>query len=156
MNGANMIDGRIGKPILIATLVCGTLDIVFAMVLTVLRGREIPNMLRYVASGPFPQAIEWGAAGSALGLAVHFTLMAIMIAAFVFIARSRTHLLDMPVRAGLAFGVLTYFIMNWVVVPLRFHTPLPPQLLPIATQLFAHVVLVGFPTAFITRRYLRG
>jgi hypothetical protein len=41
-----MIDGRIGKPILIATLVCGTLDIVFAMVLTVLRGREIPNMLR--------------------------------------------------------------------------------------------------------------
>ncbi len=35
--------------------ICGTLDILFAMILTVLFGREIGNMLRYVASGPFPR-----------------------------------------------------------------------------------------------------
>jgi hypothetical protein len=151
-----MIDGRIGKPILVATLICGTLDIVFAMVLTTLRGRQIPDMLRYVASGPFPHANEWGTAGAVLGLVIHFSLMALMVAAFVIVARSRAHVLDMPVRAGLAYGVITYFIMNWLLVPLRFHTPLPPKLLPIATQLFAHLVLVGLPAAFITRRYLRG
>ena len=151
-----MIDGRIGKPILFATLLCGMLDIVFAMILTLLRERHIPDMLRFVASGPFPPATGWGTGGAALGLVVHFTLMAIMVTGFVLLARGRPHLVDMPVRAGIAYGVLTYFIMNWAVVPLRFHTPLPPKLLPLATQLFAHIVLVGLPTAFITRRYLRS
>ena len=66
------------RPIAIATAISGTLDIVFAMILTVAFGREISNMLRYVASGPFPAASEMGTAGAILGLLVHFTLMAIM------------------------------------------------------------------------------
>jgi hypothetical protein len=45
--------------------------------------------------------------------------------------------------------------MNWLVVPLRFGTPLPPKALSIGTQLFAHIILVGLPTAFITRTALR-
>jgi hypothetical protein len=44
----------------IATAVSGTLDIVFAMVLTLLYGREIGNMLRFVGSGPFPRAKDMG------------------------------------------------------------------------------------------------
>ena len=40
-----------GRPIAIATLICGSLDILFAMILTVTRGGEIGNMLRSVASG---------------------------------------------------------------------------------------------------------
>ena len=63
------------KPIAIATAVSGTLDILFAMLLTVLFGREIGNMLRYVGSGPFPAATEMGSAGAVLGLLVHFSLM---------------------------------------------------------------------------------
>lgn len=151
-----MINGRIGRPILIATLVCGTLDILLAMILTITRGRQIPDMLRYVASGPFPQATEWGAGGAALGLAVHFGLMAVMVAALVLTVRSWPGLLDTPWRTAILFGLVTYFIMNWAVVPLRFHTPLPPKALTIATQLFAHIVLVGLPSVFIARRYLRG
>jgi len=46
--------------------------------------------------------------------------------------------------------------MNLIVVPLRFSVPLPPKPLSIATQMFAHVALVGLPMAFIARRYLRG
>jgi hypothetical protein len=45
--------------------------------------------------------------------------------------------------------------MNWVIVPLRFDAPLPLRPISIATQLFAHIVLVGVPAAFIARRYLR-
>jgi hypothetical protein len=78
----------IWKPIAIATLVCGTLDILFAMILTLLRGKQIGNMLRIVASGPFPDATQWGAPGALAGLAVHYTLMAIMVAIFVLAARS--------------------------------------------------------------------
>ena len=146
------------RPIAIATLVAGALDILFAMILTLADGREIPNMLRYVASGPVPGATDMGAAGAALGLLVHFALMTIMVAAYFWFANSerRVHLVDMPIRGGIAYGVLTYAIMNWVVVPLRFDTPLPPKLMSIATQLFAHIVLVGIPIALIAARHLKA
>jgi hypothetical protein len=144
------------RPLVLATAVCGTLDILFAVLLTVWRGREPAAMLRFVASGPFPQATEWGASGSVLGLVVHFTLMAVMVAAFVLAARNYPVLLDSPLLWGLIFGVLTYAAMNLLVVPLRFPAAWPPKALAIGTQLFAHIVLVGWPTAFITRTFLRG
>jgi uncharacterized membrane protein YagU involved in acid resistance len=125
------------------------------MILTIAFGSEIGSMLRRVGSGPFPQAVEMGAAGSIIGLLVHFTLMAIMAAVFVVLVRAKPQLLDTPYRTGLAYGVITYFVMNWLVVPLRFDTPLPPKPLSIATQLFAHIVLVGIPMALIAARYLK-
>jgi uncharacterized membrane protein YagU involved in acid resistance len=143
----------IARPILAATLVCGTLDILFAVMLTLLRGKDPAAMLRFVASGPFADATDWGSKGSLLGLVVHYALMAIMVAAFVIVARSRPALLDKPLLWGLVFGLVTYVVMNLIVVPLRFPAAWPPKALAISTQLFAHIVLVGWPTAFITRRY---
>jgi hypothetical protein len=143
------------KPIAIATSTSGTLDILFAMILTVAFGRDIPNMLRFVASGPFPSAVDMGTAGAILGLVVHFALMAIMATALMLLVRWKPERLDTPLRTGIAYGVLTYFIMNWAVVPLRFHTPLPPKTLSIVTQAFAHIVLVGIPMAYVAARYLK-
>ena len=144
------------RPIAIATAVSGTLDILFAMILTVWFGREIPNMLRFVASGPFPEATEWGTAGAALGLVVHFTLMAIMATVFVLLVRWRPILLGTPLLTGIGYGLATYVVMNWIVVPLRFDSPLPPKPISIATQLFAHIALVGIPFALIVARTLRN
>ena len=143
------------KPIAIATAISGALDILFAMILTVAFGRQIPKMLRYVASGPFPAATDMGAAGAILGLLVHFALMAIMAAALMMFLRRKPELLRRPIVVGVIYGLLTYFVMNWLVVPLRFQTPLPPKPLSIATQLFAHIVLVGIPMALIAARSLR-
>ena len=141
------------KTIALSTLVSGTLDILFAMILTVAFGRHIPDMLRFVASGPYPSATDMGTNGAILGLVVHFTLMAIMAAIFVAVVRARPVLLDTPWRTALAWAVVTYFAMNWLVVPLRFGTPLPLSALSIATQLFAHIVLVGLPFVVIARRF---
>ena len=146
----------IWKPTLIATLVCGTLDGIYPTALTLLRGRDPAAMWRGVASGPFPGASEWGTAGSALGLATHFTLMAIMVVVFMLAARKLPSLLDRPVLSGVVYGLITYVVMNLIVVPLRFGTPLPSAPVPIVSQLFAHIALVGLPVAFIARRYLRG
>ena len=143
------------KPIAIATAVSGTLDILFAMILTVSFGREIGNMLRFVGSGPFPAATEMGTGGATLGLLVHFALMAIMATALMLWVRQRPQLLDMPYRTGLTYGLITYFIMNWLVVPLRFDAPLPLKPLSLTTQLFAHIVLVGIPMSLIAARYLK-
>jgi hypothetical protein len=143
------------RPIAIATAVSGTLDIVFAMALTVFFGREIGNMLRYVGSGPFPQATEMGTSGAILGLLVHFALMAIMAAVYIIAARRLPALVERPIQWGVLYGLATYAVMNWLVVPMRFGTPLPPTPLSMATQLFAHIVLVGVPIALIAARYLK-
>ncbi len=143
------------KPIAIATAVSGTLDIAFAMILTVFFGREIGNMLRYVASGPFPSALDMGTGGAILGLLVHFVLMAIMATVLMLFVRRRPRLLDKPVIVGMVYGLITYVVMNLIIVPLRFGAPLPPSALSIATQLFAHIVLVGIPMALIAGRILK-
>lgn len=144
------------RTIALATLVAGALDIIFAMTLTTLYGRDIGNMLRYVGSGPFPAVAEMGAAGAAIGLLTHFGLMAIMAAAFVLAVRQKPALIQKPMLAALAYGLITYVAMNLIVVPLRFDTPLPPKPMSITTQLFAHIVLVGIPMALIASRDFRS
>ena len=151
-----MMRPSIWKPIAVGTLVCGTLDILLAVILTLWRGKKPAAMLRFVASGPFPDATNWGTNGALLGLATHFALMAIMVAVLVLVVRARPRLLDKPLPTAVGYGLVTYFIMNWLVVPLRFDAPLPPSMLSIVTQLFAHIVLVGIPATLIARRYLRG
>ena len=96
-----------------------------------------------------------GTGGAILGLFVHFALMAIMAAALMLVLRQRPMLLDKPILIGLLYGLITYVAMNLVVVPLRFDAPLPPKPLSIATQLFAHICLVGIPMALIAARYLK-
>ena len=143
------------KPIAIATAISGSLDILFAMILTLAFGRQISGMLRYVGSGPFPQAMDMGATGAILGLVVHFALMAMMATVLMFYLRANPAQLDNAIMVGLVYGLITYVVMNLVVVPLRFGTPLPPKTLSIATQLFAHIFLVGIPMALVAKKYLR-
>jgi hypothetical protein len=143
------------RPILLATLVAGTLDILAATGLTLFYGREPANMLRYVASGPFPPAADWGAAGAGLGLIVHFALMAVMAAVYVAAAERMPSMRRSPLTWGILYGLATYGVMNLVVVPLRFAAPLPPSTRAIVTQLFCHIVLVGLPIALIAARHFR-
>jgi len=145
-----------GRTIAMATLVAGALDILYAALMSSIFGRGPAAMLRTVASGPFPGATEWGAVGSGVGLVVHFALMAIMAACFVYAARNWPALVAKPIHAGIAYGLITYVVMNWVVVPIRFDSPLPPQTRAIVSQLFAHIALVGLPIALIAAKNLRG
>lgn len=138
------------KRIAAGTLVAGTLDILAAIGMTLAFGRPVDAMLRYVASGPFPDARQWGGSGAALGLAVHFALMAIMATVFTLAANRYPRLKAQPVYWGVAYGLVTYVAMNLIVVPLRFGTI--PGAVGIASQLLFHILLVGVPIAPIARR----
>ncbi|HYI49558.1 MAG TPA: hypothetical protein VEX35_13955 [Allosphingosinicella sp.] len=142
------------RPILVATLVAGTLDILAAVTITLLNGRAPDGMLRTVASGPFPGATAWGTGGAALGLLVHFVLMTVMVTVFVLGAARWRTLWQKPLQWGLVYGLATYVVMNLIVVPLRWPSAFPPAPVSVATQLFCHIVLVGIPIALIARRYL--
>ena len=130
-----------GRTIAWATLVAGTLDILFATILTPgSRRRARPTCCAIVASGPFPARDRmghgWRLRSASL---IHFALMAIMAAAFVLIARqSPCRSPHQPLKWGVIYGLITYVVMNLIVVPLRFRTPPGrPSRSAIATQLFA-------------------
>jgi membrane associated rhomboid family serine protease len=78
-----------------------------------------------------------------------------MATVLMLFVRRRPRLLDKPVIVGMVYGLITYVVMNLIIVPLRFGAPLPPSALSIATQLFAHIVLVGIPIALLAARYLK-
>ena len=143
------------RTIALATLVAGTLDIVFAMILTLIFGREIPDMLRFVASGPFPAATDMGTSGAILGLARPLRADGDHGGGVRADRAPEARAHAKPIQWGVIYGLVTYVAMNLVVVPLRFGN-WPPKPLSIATQLFAHIVLVGIPIALITARSLRG
>ncbi len=143
----------LGKRILLATAIAGTLDIGLAIGETARLGKPIGNMLRGLASGPFPGAIDWGASGAVAGLLVHYAIMAVMAAVF-FIARSRiTWMRVHTIPAALLYGVGLWLVMCGVVLPLRFGSPFPNhELAAVARQLFAHVILVGLTFGLVAKR----
>lgn len=137
----------------IATLVAGTLDILSAFLFAGLSGIGPLQVLRFVASGPFGGAVGQGHGWAVVGLLVHFGIMALMAGAYMGLAQRVSALLRHPVPAGLAYGLLLWLLMHWVVLPLRWpNAPLPHTLYEIANALFSHCLLVGLPIALIAAR----
>ncbi|HEX8224598.1 MAG TPA: hypothetical protein VF605_12345 [Allosphingosinicella sp.] len=141
------------RPILIATSMAGTLDILSAFLFAGMSGMKPLGVLRFVASGPFGAAPDAGPGWAAVGLAVHFAIMACMAAAYMLAAPRIPALLRHPSPAGLAYGLLLWLVMYWLVMPLRFGMPLPNTLWAVGNQLFSHCILVGIPIALVARRY---
>jgi len=136
-----------------AWLVCGTLDILFATIMTLIAHKDVSAMLRGVAMGPFGDgAKDWGMVGSLLGLATHFTLMAAMVSVYFMLAR-HTALGKLPwLVAGALYGVALWLVMYGIVLPARFSAPFPdPDHAKAFLWFLPHVVCVGWPLAYIAR-----
>ncbi len=144
-------------PILRATLVAGTLDILSAFVFAGIAGIGPVAVLNYVASGPFGDAALHGAGWAVVGLLVHYAIMACMAAAYLLAAARAPILAKHPIPSGIAYGLLLWGVMYWIVKPLRWpHAPLPHTLYGISNALFSHCVLVGIPIALIAARWVAG
>lgn len=145
------------KPIAVATLVAGTLDILSAFVFAGMSGMSPGGVLTYVASGPFGDGVRNGGAGwAAAGLAVHFAIMGCMAAAYFVGAARFPEAARHWVAAGLAYGFALWLVMYWGVKPLRWpEAPLPHTAWGIGNALFSHCLLVGLPIAFVAARHLR-
>ena len=134
-------------------LLCGTLDASYATAAAALLGKSTASVWLGVASGPLGDgAQQWGAAGVLAGLAVHFALMAVMVAVGLMLAR-RTLLGEIaPWKAGTAYGLALYFVMYGVVLQHRFGAPFPnPDRVKLAIGLFPHIFLVGLPMFYFFR-----
>lgn len=142
-----------------ATLICGILDILYAIVMSVLSGGTALNVLLSVASGPFGAGVKaWGWTGGLLGLAVHFTIMTVMVTCFILLIKSIRKLSSInTILLGTIYGCLLYFVMYWIVLSLRWPSVFPQtDPIQIIKALIPHIFLVGIPLAFLVKRHYKN
>jgi hypothetical protein len=135
--------------------VAGVLDLAAAMTLYGLRGAQPARILQSIASGLLgPAAYRGGMATAALGCALHFLIALVAAALHVGASRRLAVLIRRPILSGLLYGVVVYFVMNWIVVPLSVIPggPFRPGLA--ATLVLVHMLFVGLPIALATARFL--
>ena len=144
---------RAADVILGGGLAAGLLDIVNAMVFWRLyNGASATAILQSVASGlQGKAAYAGGFASAALGLLLHLLIMCAMAGVYWLACRRWPALVERPVAAGIAYGLVTWAAMNYVVVPLSRASS--PPFIPawFADGLLAHILLVGLVFAFVAR-----
>ena len=102
--------------ILLGGFVAGTIDIGAAALINT---ASVPVILKAIASGVLGKAsFKLGMEAESLGVLLQWA-MSILIAAIFVVTASRVTLLKRQwLAAGLAYGVVVFFVMNYVVVPL--------------------------------------
>ena len=143
------------KGILVGGVLAGVLDILYAFALAAMRGRTPLAAVQSVASGLLgASAYQGGLATGALGLALHLAILTVAAGIFAFAAQRSAGLRRHLFTFGLAFGVLVYLFMNFVVLPL---SAVPFQVrytsAVILQGFVSHAVLVGLPLAWSLRRF---
>lgn len=145
------------KPIAIATLIAGTLDLLGAFFFAGRAGMAPVEVLHFVASGPFGDGALTGSGFALVGALVHYAIMTVMVSVFMLAAARLPLLNRQPILSGVAYGLGLWFVMYWIVRPLRWdHLPPPTDPAAITGQLFCHLILVGIPIALVARRHLGG
>ena len=151
--------GRALRTIVTAGLVAGALDITYAFIIWGLQGVTPLRIGRSVAAGLVGvDAARTGGVGLGLfGLLLHFAMATIIAAIYYGAARNIRLLVDKAVPCGIAYGLATYGVMNYVVMPLSaIHSigDSGPAYIRI-TGVLVHMFLIGLPIALLTRRGLR-
>jgi hypothetical protein len=144
--------------IVVAGLLTGTLDILSAFASYVAQGATVEGILKYIASGLVGStALQGGIAFAWLGLLLHYALTTGMAAVFMLVAQRINVLTTRPWVTGSIYGVITWAVMVYVVVPLSSVKGWNlPQGWNIVSGLLAHVFYVGIPIAHLTRYSLRS
>lgn len=134
--------------------VAGTLDIVYACVFwAIKRGVSPQRILQSVAAGWLGGAsFTAGWASTALGLVSQYVISTSMAATYYLVAQRWRALWERPVPYGVAYGLLLYGIMNYIVVPLSRAGAGSKDPLWVGMSIAVHMLLIGLPIALYTRR----
>lgn len=98
-----------------------------------------------------------GSATVLLGAVSHLAIAIAMVAAYCAASRRWAPLTTRPIACGLAYGVVTWAAMKFVVLPLSAVTPNPDPVLAWQLIHFAsHLFIVGLPSALLARRMASG
>ncbi len=142
---------RILKATLGAGLVAGTMDIVVA---AAINSASPALILRAIASGLLGAAAyrnaEWVIV---LGLVLQWIMSFIIAAVFVLASERLPILLRRWTLAGLAYGVVIFIVMSFIVVPLSAAVPKPHVTVLSFGENVLAMLLFGLIVAFFARRF---
>jgi hypothetical protein len=113
------------------------------------------RILQSVASGLVgKRAFEGGLATAALGSVLQLIIPTLAATVYFGFSRALPALRRHAVVGGLFFGIVVYFVMNLIVVPLSA-APFTPSSAPalMVPALVAHMFLVGLPIALANRKW---
>jgi len=133
--------------------IAATLDLIYAIVYSSLRGVSAVRVMQSVASGLIGQpAYDGGAATAVLGVGLHYMMAFLIAAIFYFASRRLSFMTKRAVMSGLIYGIGVYVVMNFVVLPLSaFPTQMTYTPVRVAINVVAHMILFGLPIALATR-----
>lgn len=142
--------------VLFAGIITGTLDILSACVYftIVSHGAPLSKLFAYISSGVFgKEAFNGNPAMTWLGLLFHYFIAGTWSYIFLSIYPKIPGLRNYPVATGLAYGLLVWTIMQFIVLP-RSHVPHSPlRLVGALLNIAILMAMIGLPLSFIARRY---
>lgn len=142
--------------ILYGGLTVGVLDGLYAITFAWLRRGMSPiRVFQYVAGGVFGRdSFNGGLKTFAIGLMFHFLIAFTVASVFYCASLILPTLTRQAIMWGLIYGVIVYFVMNYLVVPLsaapKSQSPIP--ILILIRDVIGHALLVGLPVALIARQ----
>ncbi len=149
-----------GRALLYGTLTVGVLDILDAFIFFGIRSGAQPiRILQSIAAGVLGReaSVAGGIPTALLGLGLHFLIAFGVVTAYYLVSRRAPALARKPFAYGPLYGILVFFIMNLIVVPLSaIDKPIWPPTLPamggLINGLLIHGLGVGLPSAWFASR----
>lgn len=136
------------KTSIYAGLVAGTIDIGAAC--TINQIGPVP-ILRFIASGLLGTPLPHEPWVYCLGMVLQWLMSIIIAGVFVFASSKIPALLRNWVAAGIAYGIVVYFVMTFVVVPLSRAKSGHVTMISFAENLAAMIVF-GLIVSYIAQR----
>jgi hypothetical protein len=134
--------------------VVGGIDFLYATLFVVLKGRPWYRAWQGVASAVLgADSFAGGYPTALLGVFLHFTVAACIVGIYLMASRWVPILKQKTLLCGLAYGVIAFFVMNLVVVPLTRigRQPLVWSAFNVG-GLIVHALLLGPAAAYFAGR----
>lgn len=131
----------------------GTLDATAACIHAGSRGVPPDRVFQYIASALLGRetAYAGGFVTILMGMLMHYCIAFSVAAVFYLISSRFPVLLRQAVIVGMGYGVIVFFTMSYLIVPLTRVTRLPPTLSGTIIGIFIHMFCVGLPPALWAR-----
>ena len=147
---------KIVKYVFFTGLIAGTLDISAALInyLIASNGKNPVIVLYFIASGVFGQFAFIGGVFYALcGLIFHFVIAYSFTTFYFFLYPKVRPFLKNKFLVGFIFGIVTWLIMNLIVVPLSYTPFIHHSAFDIILGMLFLVLFIGFPAAISSEKY---
>ena len=117
-------------------------------------GNAISGTYRFLADAVAGQAAASSSWAVPAGIAILFACTILWAFGYLYAAEKQPQLLSRPLISGIGFGVIVWFVMQALLVPIgRFHQP---TIYSFDRDIVAFTLFFGIPLAYVAARLTRA